>query len=508
MDTIGKNENPALAFEGWTEHASRDRISTDTKVHQLLSAAYPGHHVTRTQTSSCDLLGFADAGYATKTPDRPRGYDAIRKFVAPKLRYEKGNDKLEDEVRFGAWKYDWESHQFLVYELSFRDYLLSRVIRFLYVITPPSVDGAVDIDGHHPKTDELLLVAGKWTKEMHDEIWVFDNQQWRKDKDLYRSVLGASWDDVILDPSIKSSLAQDVESFFNNQYLYKTLRVPWKRGVILHGVPGNGKTVSIKAIINSLAARNPPVPAMYVKSLDGCSHPKVAMQEIFSKSRIVAPCLLIFEDLDSLVEDKTRSYFLNEVDGLDSNEGILMIGSTNHLEGIDAAITKRPSRFDRKYHFKVPDHALRMVYCHHWREKVLDSPALAFPMELCSVIVDLTDGFSFAYIKELFISSLLMLAGGTRDIEAGGDNISGAALDSSSDENEDSASSNKPGRVMPAVTIPKELEGDPLLAVILAEAKLLWEQMENEETDAVKRKKAATVCAPRLPDFVFGLRDD
>ncbi|KAK4647346.1 uncharacterized protein QC761_124650 [Podospora bellae-mahoneyi] len=240
MDTIDKNENPALAFEGWTEHASRDRISTDTKVHQLLSAAYPGHHVTRTQTSSCNLLGFADAGYATKTPDRPRGYEAIRKFVAPKLRYEKDNDKLEDE------------------------------------------------------TDELLLVAGKWTKEMHDEIWVFDNQQWMKDKELYRSVLGASWDDVILDPSIKSSLAQDVEPFFNNQSLYKTLRVPWKRGVILHGVPGNGKTVSIKAIINSLAARNPPVPAMYVKSLDGCSHPKVAMQQIFSKSRIVAPCLLIF----------------------------------------------------------------------------------------------------------------------------------------------------------------------------------------------------------------------
>ncbi|KAK4202761.1 hypothetical protein QBC40DRAFT_320574 [Triangularia verruculosa] len=180
-------------------------------------------------------------------------------------------------------------NHFLVYALSFRDDLLSRVIRFLYVLTPLSAMGAVDDEGHHSKTDALILTAGKWTKEMHDEIWVFDNQQWKKDKELYRSVQGASWHDVILDPTIKSSLAHDVESFFGNQSLYKTLRVPWKRGVIPHGVPGNGKTVSIKAIINSLVSRKPPVSTMYIKSLVGCSHPKVAMQEIFAKARIIAP---------------------------------------------------------------------------------------------------------------------------------------------------------------------------------------------------------------------------
>ncbi|KAK0660054.1 P-loop containing nucleoside triphosphate hydrolase protein [Cercophora samala] len=507
MDTTGMTRDPALVFEGWADHASRDRVSTDTTVHQLLKVAYPNHHITRTQTAHCDLLGFADAGHAIKTPDRSRGYDAIRKYVAPKLRHEKGNDKLEDEIRFGAWNYKWQNNHFIVFALSFRDYLLSRVLRFLYVVTPPPVDGAVDVEGHHSKTDELLLAAGKWTKEMHDEIWVFDNQQWNKDKELYRSVIGASWDDVILDPTIKSSLAQDVGSFFDNQSLYKTLRVPWKRGVILHGVPGNGKTVSIKAIINSLAARNPPVPAMYVKSLDGCSHPKIAMQAIFSKARIVAPCLLIFEDLDSLVEDKTRSYFLNEVDGLDSNEGILMIASTNHLDEIDPAITKRPSRFDRKYHFKVPEHALRVAYCRYWHAKVLDSPAIDFPVELCSVIADLTDGFSFAYIKELFISTLLALAGGTHNIEtATGSSLK--AADSTLDRKEEEKSSDKSKRLMPAVTIPSELEKNAFLQAILVEAKLLWDQMENEETDAVKRKKAAAVCAPAMPRFDFGYGDD
>ena len=47
-------------------------------------------------------------------------------------------------------------------------------------------------------------------------------------------------------------------------------------------------------------------------------------------ARRTAPCLLLFEDVDSLVKDEVRSYFLNEIDGLENNDGILMIGSTNH----------------------------------------------------------------------------------------------------------------------------------------------------------------------------------
>ncbi len=68
------------------------------------------------------------------------------------------------------------------------------------------------------------------------------------------------------------------------------------------------------------------MPSLYVKSFDAYQGQKYAIRSIFSQARTLAPCLLIFEDLDSLVTDKTRSYFLNEVDGLESNEGILMIG--------------------------------------------------------------------------------------------------------------------------------------------------------------------------------------
>lgn len=67
--------------------------------------------------------------------------------------------------------------------------------------------------------------------------------------------------------------------------------------------------------------------------------PEAAIGDIFNKARSLAPCYLIFEDLDSLVMDSVRSYFLNEVDGLKGNDGIFMIGSTNHLERLDPGIS-------------------------------------------------------------------------------------------------------------------------------------------------------------------------
>ena len=110
-----------------------------------------------------------------------------------------------------------------------------------------------------------------------------------------------------------------------------------------------GKTISIKALIKSLSSRLEPIPSLYVKSFSNCSGEQAAISDIFSRARSTAPCLLIFEDLDSLVNDAVRSYFLNEVDGLQSNDGIrkysglylkyisrltrtVILGSTNHCE--------------------------------------------------------------------------------------------------------------------------------------------------------------------------------
>lgn len=166
--------------------------------------------------------------------------------------------------------------------------------------------------------------------------------------------------------------------------------------------------------MKSLASRPQSVPTLYVQSLAGCDNHFYAIRQIFQQARESAPCLLVFEDLDSLVEEKVKSFFLNEVDGLEDNNGIMMIGSTNYLERLDPALANRPSRFDRKYFFGLPTSEERIQYCKYWRSKLTKTRQVEFPEELCTTLAEAMDGFSFAYMKEAFVTALLMIVGSTK----------------------------------------------------------------------------------------------
>ena len=138
--------------------------------------------------------------------------------------------------------------------------------------------------------------------------------------------------------------------------------------------------------------------------------PEYSINEIFSLARRTAPCYLVFEDLDSVVTDDVRSYFLNAVDGIQKNDGILMVGSTNHLDRLDPGIAKRPSRFDRKYLFPNPTAKERESYMKYWQGKLEDNKDVEFPDKLCPAVAKITNGFSFAYLQEAMIASLLAIA--------------------------------------------------------------------------------------------------
>lgn len=439
-------------------------------------------------------------------------------------RLEKKPGILKDQVRFGRWRYTWKRSEYLIYE-HLIPVPLHGERKVVYILSP-LISGVLK-DGHLSTTSELLLAVGAWSTELHEEIYVMDDGLWTKSKDLWKSVQGCSWDEVILDSVMKASLIEDVHGFFNNRLLYKMLSVPWKRGVILHGVPGNGKTISIKALINALSSCPDPIPSLYVKSFDTCKGPKFAIRAIFLHARTMAPCLLVFEDLDSLVTDETRSYFLNEVDGLEANDGILMIGSTNNLDALDPAISRRPSRFDRKYHFQLPGEQERIAYCQFWRRKLADSEMVDFQDDLCPIIAKMTEGFSYAYLKELFVWALLTIARGrsVEEEDAASDkealpknsNTSGTTLDNclvvvesadvikqASEETQESATAKaavgeaEPQKktLVPEVEIPAYLQDNLLLKVIRRQIKMLLEDMDNTKENLSTQKKDGLPGAP------------
>jgi len=507
----------ARVFSSLRPHFGAPRTSTELEVLTILRRAYPAHSIVCTSPCTCDLLGYARAGHASASVSHGADHDASRLYRAPRSRSEGGVGVLRDHVRIGRWDYGWEGERYMVYEVEYASVYPTSPTKLFYVLhLPPALPAASAgrPDGPSDAIDRLLLACGRWSSELHDEIYVFDDSRWRKDRALYASVQGVSWDSAILDPATKRGLLGDVAAFFASRALYAALGVPWRRGLILHGTPGNGKTLSIRALINSLQRPGPggaqPVPSLYVKSLDDhVRGPKHSIRSIFQKAREMAPCLLIFEDLDSLVTDKTRSYFLNEVDGLESNEGICMIGSTNHLETLDPAIVKRPSRFDRKYHFKLPGEAERRAYCESWREKLKGNEDVEWNDEMCSVVAQWTDGFSFAYLKELFLVALLgvahgsiapgqsLLAPGREDsgntssastviVEA--EEAGGPGVENCTDAR-DGGEGAEGKQTMPEMAIPASLRDNVLLAAIRAQIRLLRSEMETTADSKPDGKK-------------------
>ncbi|MFL5695022.1 MAG: AAA family ATPase [Ktedonobacteraceae bacterium] len=242
----------------------------------------------------------------------------------------------------------------------------------------------------------------QWNMEIRGELLVFDNGVWHKDPHLFQDIKGATFANLILKGSLKQDIQDDLTQFFAARETYEEYGIPWKRGILFVGPPGNGKTHAVKALINSMEQ-----PCLYVKSfrLAHGAPDDFAIRQVFDRARRSAPCVLVFEDLDAQLTPQNRSFFLNELDGFAANIGIVTLATTNHPERLDPAILDRPSRFDRKYPFDLPELAERKAYIAMWNATL--KPQLRLSDEGIAKISDLTDTFSFAYLKELFLSSMM-----------------------------------------------------------------------------------------------------
>jgi len=218
-----------------------------------------------------------------------------------------------------------------------------------------------------------------------------------------------------------------------------------------------------------------------------------------------------------------RSYFLNEIDGLKSNDGILMVGSTNHLDQLDPGIAKRPSRFDRKYYFPDPSLPQRAAYARFWQAKLADNEDVEFPHDMCEAVAKITDGFSFAYMQEAFIAALLALAG--REAEEEKEGNSGGKCYAGEGGPSTTAQSGLHGTAQWPLESPKvggggggddELEKFPLWRELKRQVKILKEEMDRATNEpdhngsefAMRRGQGRIVPELRVGDRDAYVYDD
>lgn len=200
--------------------------------------------------------------------------------------------------------------------------------------------------------------------------------------------------EVILEEAVKKDIFRSIDEFFKEDgQFFRNYGIPYKRGILLYGSPGNGKTTLVKSITGSTDA-----PVVYWQITEYTN--SATIQEVFSIVSRLAPAILVIEDIDSM-PDYTRSVFLNTLDGTQAREGLFVIGTTNYPEKIDPALINRAGRFDRAYEIPAPSQKLRKTYL-----QKLDIKKIFTDAEVADM-ASRTKGLSISQLNELYMSSAL-----------------------------------------------------------------------------------------------------
>ncbi|MBX3189665.1 MAG: ATP-binding protein [Labilithrix sp.] len=352
---------------------------TSYRLSLALASAFPGKAVVAI-AETFDLETYARAGGCTATPR-----------ATPHAQIEAGwrrNQGLWHSVVSGVFDVRWKEHDLVVAHARWVEGYRPTTSWFV-------------IGGDRAVVDDFTSATCEFCNEPREAVLAFRGGCWQRDGEIYKAIQAASFEDLVLSGDMAREIRDDFASFLAAKAEYAKYQVPWKRGVLFVGPPGNGKTHCLRATIKMLD-----VPCLYVQSLKSRYETDDAnIARVFDRAREVTPCCLVFEDLDALITADNRSLFLNQLDGFANASGMLTLATTNHPERLDPAILDRPSRFDRKYHFALPRAAERGRYITQWRERL--DPAMRIEDAQVEALVASTEGFSFAYLKELFLSSMM-----------------------------------------------------------------------------------------------------
>ena len=179
---------------------------------------------------------------------------------------------------------------------------------------------------------------------------------------------GIRFDDVAGEDEAKENLAEIVD-YLHNPKKYSDVGASMPKGVLLVGPPGTGKTMLAKAVAGEAGV---PFFAMsgseFVEMFVGMGASKV--RDLFQQAKEKAPCIVFIDEIDAIGKkregqlggnderEQTLNQLLTEMDGFDSNNGVIILAATNRPESLDPALT-RPGRFDRRVPVELPDLAGR-----------------------------------------------------------------------------------------------------------------------------------------------------
>ncbi|MEN9626592.1 MAG: hypothetical protein RL557_920 [archaeon] len=219
----------------------------------------------------------------------------------------------------------------------------------------------LDLKENEPIPEEVLKELKVMKKDFDEALKVVRPSAMRE---VLVETPNISWNDVGGLDKIKQELKEAVEWPLKYPDAFVRMGIRPPKGILLYGPPGTGKTLLAKAVAkeseaNFIQVKGPSLLSMWVgKSEEG-------MRKVFSRARQVSPCIVFFDEIDSLaskrgydsgtkVTERVLNQLLAEMDGIEDLSNVIVIGATNRPDMLDSALL-RPGRFDRILLVGVPE---------------------------------------------------------------------------------------------------------------------------------------------------------